>query len=189
MLISLMVLLLFVLSGCAFSHYKSLNGYLHRYTLLKIGRLHVRLHRILSPDGTPFQHTHPFSYISFVMNGGYCEKVNDAYFNHGLFSIIAHNSTTFHQIVSVKPNTLTIFFSWQRADNKWCLFENGDDISNWVPYKNGVYIRQLYGRYVYSKFNKFWYKASNSFNGALKQNAPSIDQTTGSFYLIKSCDF
>lgn len=58
-----------------FKKYSSISGYLERFTLFKIGKLHVRVHHILSADGTIYCHNHPFHYISIILKGGYVEQI------------------------------------------------------------------------------------------------------------------
>lgn len=160
--------------------YKHLVGYLERYTVLNFRRLHVRFHRIKRPDITPFQHTHPFHYLSLVLWGGYTECVGQKLNQHGLLSIIPRRASTAHRIVEVKPGTLTLFFTWKTQDQAWTL---EDDHSNypaeeWVAYPTGVYTRLLYGKQVYSKFDRYWHKAGDTYDAAKAEIKPSIDQST-----------
>lgn len=160
------------------SPYKSLNGYLHRFTLLKVGRLHIRVHSILVPDGTPFLHTHPFHYASLILSGGYTEKLRSKSLTHKMGSLILRSANTPHQITHVEPNTRTLFVTWETASKKWSLEEGGTGIGDWDALESGVYTRELYGEVRFCKFDRFWFKAANSIEDALVQTEPSIDQTT-----------
>ena len=108
--------------------YSHLPGYLHRWRLLGAGRFMLRLHRILSPDGTPFLHTHPFWYVSVVLRGGYTERFlrSDgtlAERRHGPGAVIVRRPDTAHRIDSVRPGCTTLFFSWKVAGG-WKLFRH-----------------------------------------------------------------
>jgi hypothetical protein len=160
--------------------YKHLVGYLERYTILHFKRMHVRFHRIKRPDITPFLHTHPFHYLSIVLWGGYTEFVKGEMRKHGFLSFIRRSASEAHRIVEVKPGTLTLFFTWKTKDRAWSLQDDpsGVPAPEWVNYPQGVYLRQLYGRTVYSKFDRFWHKAADSYEEAQVQTSPSIDQST-----------
>ena len=158
--------------------YKSLPGYLHRFTLLKLGRLHIRVHSILVPDGTPFLHTHPFHYISLILSGGYAEKLKNQTCVHRRGSLIFRKAATAHQITAVQPNTKTLFITWETQQKKWTLEENDTEASQWIALDSGVYMRELYGELRYCKFDRFWHKAADSIEAALSETEPSIDQTT-----------
>lgn len=160
------------------SPYKSLNGYLHRFTLLKVGRLHIRVHSILVPDGTPFLHSHPFHYASLILSGGYTEKLRSKSLTHKAGSLILRSANTPHQIVQVLPNTRTLFITWETRDRKWHLEEGGTGVSDWACLEPGIYTRELYGEVRFCKFDRFWFKAANSLEEAAAQTEPSIDQTT-----------
>ena len=87
--------------------YSHLPGYLLRWRLLGAGRFMLRLHRILSPDGTPFLHTHPFWYVSVVLRGGYTERFlrpdgTLAKRRHGPGAVIVRRPDTAHRIDSVR---------------------------------------------------------------------------------------
>lgn len=79
----------------------------------------VRVHRILTPDATPFLHDHPFSYVSLVIRGGYTEQVQTdagdlAIRQHRVGAVIVRSSKTAHRITAVAPGCTTLFFAWRR---------------------------------------------------------------------------
>jgi hypothetical protein len=157
--------------------YKSLKGYLERWTVLKIGKLHIRLHDIKRNDATPFLHNHPFHYLSFILNGGYVENLDGVLKTRKKFSIAFRSDNTYHRIVSVKPNTRTLFFTW-KTNTKWNLKPTEEKVDEWVDYPSGMYIRTLWGKPKYCKFDKFWFEGKDSKNEALNSIRPSIDQTS-----------
>jgi hypothetical protein len=55
--------------------YRSIGGFLHRWTVASAWRLTARLHNILKPDGTPFLHGHPDSYVTVMLRGWYEEEL------------------------------------------------------------------------------------------------------------------
>lgn len=157
--------------------YKSLTGYLKRFTVLQCGGLHIRIHRILSSDKTPFLHTHPFNYVSIVLRGGYWEKINDRIIHHKVGAIIRRRSSDFHRIMKVEPDTKTLFITWGKAAS-WQLKPDGHKPDGWVEYQPGIYRRELYGRTRFCKFDVFWHKAHDCLEQALQERNPSIDQTS-----------
>lgn len=95
--------------------YTHIVGYLHRWTILRIGAFHARIHDILSIDQTPFLHNHPFWYISIILRGGYTEQVEAAdgtlmVKTHRVGSVISRKDGTYHRIIAVQPGTKTLFF-------------------------------------------------------------------------------
>lgn len=159
--------------------YKHLIGYLERYTLLHFKRLHIRIHRIKRPDITPFYHTHPFSYISIILRGGYTEDVNGQLIHHVAGSVVCRNDTTPHRIIEVNPKTVTLFLTWKNKGQKWELIEiENCSTVDWIHYPKGIYKRELYGKTVYSKFDRWWYRAAHSVEAAALEERPSIDQST-----------
>lgn len=159
--------------------YNSLKGYLERFTILNIGRLHIRIHKILSSDATPFLHNHPFHYISFVYSGGYTEQSLLGFKKYPRFSIIIHKASFFHRFDDVLPNTKTLFFSWKTNQYKWQL-KKAPIISeklNWIEHKPGIYLRELNNGKKYCKFDVFWFKGQDTPEEALKEESPSNNQT------------
>lgn len=167
-----------------FKEYKSLKGYLERYTVLLLGKLHVRLHKILSEDKTPYLHTHPFHYISIILRGGYTEKLTKREIVHKPGSIILRKNTTAHRIQSVSPNTLTLFFTWKTPNYSWQFKEYDPTYTdNWVAHKSGIYTRMIFNKEVYAKFDKYWHRGHNNIDSARLELNPSIDQTTCGQYV------
>jgi hypothetical protein len=112
--------------------YGHLQGYLHRWRIMGLGRFMVRHHHILDIDRTPFLHTHPFHYISFVLRGGYTEQyLNDGELvtvRHKRWSLIVRRNTIAHRISAIEPNTRTLFFTWRTngQEQGWELVRHPD---------------------------------------------------------------
>lgn len=164
--------------------YNHLVGYLHRWTICKLGRLHIRVHHILSADGTPFLHSHPFDYISIVLKGGYTEQVLDGdtlrTIEHRAPAVIIRPSATCHRISAVHGACKTLFLAWARGP--WALRRHPDiqaPDSYRTPAKPGLYRRHLNGRRVWSKFeNGEWYAGDPSPDVARGSTALSVHQAT-----------
>lgn len=157
--------------------YKHLKGYLERWTVIKIGRLHIRLHDIKRNDATPFLHNHPFHYLSFVLSGGYVENLNGVLKTRKKFSLAFRSDKAYHRIVSVEPNTKTLFFTW-KTKTKWGLTASTDNVKEWIHYPTGVYARTLWGKKRFCKFDQYWFEGKETEKEALLSERPSIDQTT-----------
>ncbi len=134
-----------------FKPYSSIKDFLHRYTLLKIGSLHIRLHKITDKDRTTLFHNHPFNYVSIILKGGYSETyLKDGLelkSTHNIFSVIKRNHNVFHRIDEIKCETFTLFIAYGKYN--WNAFNTKNDTS-----KDGVYERVLNGK-------KFWCKKEN----------------------------
>lgn len=157
--------------------YKHLKGYLERWTVVKIGKLHIRLHDIKRNDATPFLHNHPFHYLSFILSGGYEENVDGKIINRKRFSLAFRSDKAYHRIVSVKPNTRTIFFTW-KTSTKWNLKPSKEALKEWIIYPTGVYERVLWGKKRFCKFDNYWFEGSENFEQAMEAKSPSIDQSS-----------
>lgn len=158
--------------------YKSLKGFLERFTLFKLGRLHIRLHKITSTDITPFQHTHPYAYISIVLSGGYLERIRHTLMSNPAGSVIFRRSTTPHRICEILPNTKTLFIAWSTKSKDWNFFDYGDSAPNWNPPKPGIYSRMVFGKAVFCKFDRYWRVGHKDVDSAAKEDRPSVDQST-----------
>lgn len=162
--------------------YNHLVDYLHRWTVCKIGKLHVRLHHILSTDGTPFLHNHPFAYVSFVFSGGYTEQVlvkgKLKEVQHVAPAIIVRRSNVFHRIVDLKGKCKTLFVAY--GDSKWELQTHPDvarPFTYVTPMDEGIYRRIINGKPVYSRFeNGVWYAGSDEYEGAVNSTKLSVHQ-------------
>ncbi|MCF7843335.1 hypothetical protein K9M47_00375 [Candidatus Gracilibacteria bacterium] len=162
--------------------YNHLPGFLLRWTLFKFGRLHIRLHHIIATDGTPFLHTHPFSYISIIYKGGYTESIlKDEKLitvDNSTGSIVIRSSMTPHRITKLHGDICkTIFITL--SSNTWKLITHEDIVipsTYKTPKSSGVYKRIINNNEVYAKFDKFWYSSKDNVKDAMKSDNPSIYQ-------------
>lgn len=162
--------------------YKSLPKFLLRYTILKINKLHVRLHRIISADGTPYLHNHPFNYISIILKGGYTEQllVNDQVkeIHHTKGSFIFRHHQTYHRIKSVDEGCKTLFITW-KTNKKWRLksHQTIEVPSGYTKPVDGIHKRTIKGKEVWSKADKgIWYIGRQTKEEAQKEEKFSIYQ-------------
>lgn len=104
-----------------FGPYAHLRGYLHRWRIFQAGRWMLRVHRILTPDATPFLHSHPFDYVSLVIWGGYEERVLQEdgslrVVRRRPFSVVFRRAQALHRIDHVpRGGCLTLFLARTRA--------------------------------------------------------------------------
>lgn len=158
-----------------FKPYSHIKGFLERFTVLKIGKLHIRIHRILDKDQSTLFHTHPFHYISIILKGGYVDLYIDKEGNvqrksYTRFSIIERSASTFHRIEQVIVPTITLFIAWGNY---------GWDVINLDPKEDedGLFKRLVNGRIVYNKKKLgVWYIGNESSEIALKETRYSIYQ-------------
>lgn len=161
--------------------YNSLPNFLIRTTLFSFGRLHIRLHKLLSEDKSPYCHNHPFYYLSIILKGGYEEELLNGtditLKNHGVGSIIFRRPKDFHRIKSVKGKTKTLFITWKIKMN-WSL-KNHPKINKEnfnLPKNNGIYIRNVKGKDLFCKFDQYWYLGHDNIVDAIKETRLSIHQ-------------
>jgi hypothetical protein len=156
-----------------FKPYSNIKDFLHRFTLLKIGRLHIRLHKIMGPDVSGFFHSHPFKYLSIVLRGSYIEDVLGAITKrkyHGTGSFIFRGEKTFHKIIKAAPNTMTLFITW--GNYEWRAL-------NLNPQKvpNGLYQRTINEKNLWAKReNDIWFVGNEDYEIARKETRHSIHQ-------------
>jgi hypothetical protein len=160
--------------------YSSIAGYLERYSLFKLGKLHIRIHHILSSDGTPYCHNHPFHYVSIILKGGYTEQIIHKNTliekKYRVGSIIIRSAHTHHRIKKA-VDCKTLFFAW-RIKQKWSLQTHaGIECRDYQkPLHNGIYLRMINGKEVYCKFDNFWFIGSDTIEKALLETRLSIYQ-------------
>lgn len=164
--------------------YNHLLNYLHRWTVCKIGSLHIRIHHILSSDGTPFLHNHPFWYVSVIVRGGYTEQVlvgdEIKMIEHCAPAVILRKPSTYHRIISVQGACKTLFVTW--LSEGWNLVRHKAVVapqSYKVPVCEGVYIRTINNTRVYSKFSRgMWFVGSEDRQMAVAATKLSVHQCT-----------
>src|SRR6478735_5627631 len=140
-----------------FKKYSSIQNFLYRFTILHLGKLHIRIHTITDKDQTTLLHNHPFHYISFILKGGYtetylCNKSNlIKTLQHKRFSLIFRNSNIYHRIESIKSKTFTLFIAY--GNYKWNAINlNTSNIDD------GIYERKINGNILYcKKENGIWF--------------------------------
>lgn len=119
--------------------------YLERYYVGKLFGVTFFLHRFVSGDGDRYLHDHPFSYSgAVILSGGYTEVVlkhldpingqvvKYRAFYPGRVNLIS--SSKFHKVISVKPETWTLF--WHTKRIKHWGFMHFDRKKSTITYKN-----------------------------------------------------
>jgi hypothetical protein len=155
-----------------FKPYRSIPNYLKRFTLLQIGRLHIRIHRIESTDQTSGYHNHPFSYVSIPLKGSYVEKYPDgSHKKVSLFNIAVRAHNVYHRIEQIHGNVYTLFITWSSKSRSWGIINNDTAI------EPGMYQRRVNGKIVHSKFDKGWYIGNTCYVIASQEQRYSIYQT------------
>ncbi len=156
-----------------FKPYTNIKDFLHRFTLLKIGGLHIRLHKIIDKDQSTLFHNHPFHYISFIVKGGYRETIlvdgDEKIKTNKLFSIICRKNNIYHRIDEIFGETVTLFIAY--GNYGWSAI-------NTVPSNDdGIYLREVQGERVWSKKeNGIWFIGHLDKNKAMKETRHSIHQ-------------
>lgn len=157
-----------------FKPYTNIKDFLQRFTLLKIGSLHIRLHKIIDKDNTTLFHTHPFNYISIILKGGYTEQiiVEDVIVikEYKFLSIIKRKHDVFHRIDEIKGETITFFIAYGKYN--WSSFNTCNDNSD-----DGVFERFINDKKVWSKKeNGIWFIGNKDKTVAVEETRHSIHQ-------------
>jgi hypothetical protein len=159
-----------------FKGYTNIKDFLHRFTILKMGKFHMRLHKLISDDETTLYHNHPFHFLSFIIKGGYTEVIYNPKtketktIKHNRFSLILRNRNTYHRLEKVNSPTITLFISFGK--HQW------DAINFGTPkFKNGIYKRKINNKEKWCKYSEgIWYVGNQCICKAVKENRPSIHQ-------------
>lgn len=159
-----------------FKGYTNIKDFLHRFTILKIGKLHIRLHKLVSDDETTLYHNHPFYFLSIIFKGGYEEIIYNPLTKekttkiHKRFSIILRNKNTYHRIDKINGETITLFLAFGKYS--WNAINFGEP-----KMKNGVYKRIINDKEKWCKYSEgIWYIGNVCICKALSETRPSIHQ-------------
>ena len=161
-----------------FKPYTNIKDFLHRFTIVKIGALHIRLHKIMDKDNSSLFHNHPFHYISIILSGGYTETYIDPKTNehiiktHNAGSIIFRKNSIFHKIDELKNNkrAITLFIAY--GNFGWKAFNTEHNISD-----DGIFQRTIKGKEVWSKKEDgIWFIGNKNKEIAQKETRHSIHQ-------------
>lgn len=122
------------------------SPYLTRLRFVQTPLFGVYLHWIHTEDWDRHLHDHPWRFTSFVLSGGYCEKLaarpegtvlglpENIWRTQG--SIHRFPKHGAHTIIHVRPNTRTLVFVGRRRGS-WGFFVPGE---GWV--QNGEYLKR-----------------------------------------------
>lgn len=157
-----------------FGKYTSIEGYLHRFTILLIGKLHIRLHSIKSSDSTELYHNHPFNFVSLLLTGGYEEHIikgtGTVKKHYKAPCLIFRSHATLHRLHSVDANTKTLFIAYGKY--KWRCQPIKDD-----PELDGIFVRRVRGVYLLCKrVNTVWYIGHRGYEDSINEVRHSIFQ-------------
>ncbi len=140
-----------------FKPYSNIKDFLYRFTILKIGKIHIRLHKIKSEDKTTLFHNHPFNYISIILKGGYqeryiCQKSSEIKSKkYNFLNVIFGNNKRFHRIEKIKGETITLFITYGKYE--WHAINMSKN-----NLENGIFKRKINNKSVWSKReNGIWF--------------------------------
>lgn len=155
--------------------YTSISGYLLRWTLFKLGRLHVRFHQICDIDRTPFYHTHPFNYVSIILRGWYEEEMlkdgMKVLERHHAPCVIIRRGGVAHRITKVNQ-ALTLFIAW-KINSEWQLIDGAETPAGYIDWPDGIY--EFDGGFRKRK-NHRWFMLARTIDAAERSTKLSIYQ-------------
>jgi len=156
--------------------YSHIKNFLYRFTLIHIGNLHIRIHKLVDSDRSTLLHNHPFNYISVILKGGYnesvlCKDTNTLKeYSHDFLSIINRKQDIYHRINSLKGVTYTLFIAYGRYDWKAMNMDSN-------PSDDGLFQRTIKNKTVWSKKEKgIWFIGNADKSIAEVETRHSIHQ-------------
>ena len=101
----------------------TVNGgdvYLRRLRLMQTPWFSIHVHWIYEPDPDRDPHDHPWNFFSWVVRGGYTERIHLSLGSPGV--LVSRNRWSLHRmtldcahrIIDAKPNTVTVLFTGRR---------------------------------------------------------------------------
>lgn len=161
-----------------FKPYTNIKDFLHRYTLFKIGKLHIRFHKIVDNDQSTLYHNHPFHYISIILKGGYRETIlidgTEKFKTHKFLSVICRKNSIYHRIDQIFGETITFFIAYGNYGWKAINTVQSND--------DGLYQREINGINLWSKKEAgIWFIGHVDKTNAIKETRHSIHQ------IIRQC--
>lgn len=120
--------------------------YLHRRRIIQTPLFALYLHRIYREDTDEHPHDHPWWFTSWVLRGGYWERIFTAWdktvtpedrggmrFRHR-WSLASTNTQVAHQITEILPGTVTLVLCGPRIHPTWSFWTEQGPIS-WTRYR------------------------------------------------------
>lgn len=169
-----MKILIYLINMKILKPYSNIKNFLYRFSIIKIGILHIRIHKIVDKDRTSFYHNHPFHYLSIILKGGYEEHrlVNNEVIikRFSFLSFIFRNRNSYHRINSIIGETITLFIAY--GNYSWDIIQMNENNSD-----DGLYYREINNTFVWTKKeNGIFYIGNKNKDIALKETRYSIHQ-------------
>lgn len=127
------------------------DNYLTRLRVIQTPWFGVYLHDIESPDSDPHPHDHPWNFRSFIVKGGYTEKVyplEHSFANSRLdpyrrayerrwnrFTWHKMTKNNAHRITQVLPGTVSLILVGKRSSS-WGFYLGKEDYMDWKEYES-----------------------------------------------------
>jgi hypothetical protein len=90
----------------------------------------VYLHHIAGPDADPWPHSHDWTWsFAILLSGSYIEERDGELRTFETGDINWFDGRMYHRIVSVAPDTWTLFVSGRTEGNVWGFLINGKHVS------------------------------------------------------------
>ena len=109
------------------------DPYLERWYVIPRNRwFNIYLHHFLKGDDDRALHDHPWTFISFILRGGYWEQTETGRKWHAPGSILYRPAEWKHRVIITQPSwSLVVVFRRRRkwgfwVNEKWCWWRNYD---------------------------------------------------------------
>lgn len=103
---------------------------LYRYYLLDTRWLGIYLHQLMTSDDDRAMHDHPWSFVSWLIGGGYTEHTPLGVRHHRRFAVLLRPASWIHRLELEQPTwTLVVRF---RTVRLWGFFTEG----GWMDYRS-----------------------------------------------------
>lgn len=106
-----------------------------RWAVVETKLFNIYVHNILKSDEEQDPHDHPWAFLSFVLSGGYSERVWAPFGTHlfvrGPGAIVYHSTKDFHKLTLLRDQAWTLVFTGSRTHDPWGY----RTMSSWIDYK------------------------------------------------------
>jgi hypothetical protein len=100
-----------------------------RFTLLKTRWFTIYLHKLYSPNPHPDCHDHPWSFVTFILKGGYYEETKDGVYWRAPGSVLYRPAEFAHNVITKADDTCWSIVITSRKRRGWGFIHCGRELS------------------------------------------------------------
>ena len=108
--------------------------YLARTMWLKFNRLGVYTHRILLPDRARAEHSHPWTFLTIILRGGYVEEIEGKTYTRKPGYIGWRGRSFRHRIIALRGRPALTLIIRGRNGDRWNFYNKRGETIDWQDY-------------------------------------------------------